>query len=88
MATKGRLLVTNYESLTMAAQFKDVTLPEPHQSDLLIEVPAGSYRCRVVQYALTAENWREGCGPEFSLELEPAVVLNPPWATIPWADDL
>src|SRR6266508_3748981 len=27
----GSLLLTNYESLTMAAQFKDVTLPEKHQ---------------------------------------------------------
>src|SRR5436853_582867 len=26
----GSLLLTNYESLTMAAQFKDVTLPEKH----------------------------------------------------------
>ena len=88
VATRGRLLLTNYESLTMAAQFSDVTLPERHQAELVFEVPPGSYRCRVVQYALTAENWTEGCGPEFSIELEPAVVLDPPWATIPWADDL
>src|SRR5215216_3964121 len=31
--TGGSLLLTNYESLTMAAQFKDVTLPEKHQED-------------------------------------------------------
>src|SRR5262245_26301358 len=37
----GSLLLTNYESLTMAAQFKDVTLPEKHQDDLLVWLADG-----------------------------------------------
>ena len=38
VATNGRLLVTNYESLTMVAQFNDVALPEQHESDLVVNV--------------------------------------------------
>jgi hypothetical protein len=48
-ATSGGLLLTNYESLTMAAQFDDVSLPEKHHEDLLIPVTSGDYRCRIVQ---------------------------------------
>src|SRR5437899_2049200 len=45
----GSLLLTNYESLTMAAEFKDVTLPEKHQEDLLLSLPDGDYTCRIIQ---------------------------------------
>lgn len=88
VASKGRLLLTNYESLTMAAQFRDVRLPEAHQADLVLEVPPGSYRCRIVQHVREAANWATGCEPEFSLEIEPAEVLEPAWGEIPWSDDL
>lgn len=46
-ASAERLLLTNYESLTMAAQLDDVSLPEDHQRDLLIPVRPGLYDCRV-----------------------------------------
>src|SRR5436305_268165 len=32
----GSVLLTNYESLTMAAQFKDIRLPEEHQANFLV----------------------------------------------------
>jgi hypothetical protein len=48
-ASAGQLLLTNYEALTMAAQFEDVSLPEAHQKDLLIPVTPGVYDCRIVQ---------------------------------------
>jgi hypothetical protein len=48
-ASTGQLLLTNYESLTMAAQFEDVSLPENHQRNLLIPITPGVYRCRIVQ---------------------------------------
>jgi len=48
-ASAGLLLLTNYESLTMAAQFDDVSLPEDHQRDLLIPVVPGIHCCRIVQ---------------------------------------
>jgi hypothetical protein len=49
-ASDEQLLITNYETLTMAAQFEDVRLPEPHQQDLLIPVLSGLYLCRVIQH--------------------------------------
>jgi hypothetical protein len=49
IASQGRLLLTNYESLTMAAQFADVTLPEAHERDQILSVPAGTYDCRIIQ---------------------------------------
>jgi hypothetical protein len=47
----GQLHLTNYESLTMAAQFPDVRLPEPHLRDLVFEVPDGEYVCEIIQLA-------------------------------------
>jgi hypothetical protein len=47
--TGGRLLVVNYETLTMAAESADVTLPEPHLADLLVTVPSGDYACEIIQ---------------------------------------
>ncbi len=49
--SNGRLLLTNYESLSMAAQFEEVQLPESHQRANLIAVDSGVYRCKVVQLA-------------------------------------
>jgi hypothetical protein len=43
VASQGRLLLTNYESLTMAAQFADVTLAEAHERDQIMSVPPGAY---------------------------------------------
>ncbi len=48
-ASRGRLLLTNYESLTMAAQFPDVTLPEAHERGQVLSVSPGLYNCRIVQ---------------------------------------
>jgi hypothetical protein len=33
----------------MAAQFSDIALPEAHQRDQVLSVPAGAYDCRVIQ---------------------------------------
>ena len=48
-ASDEHLLLTNYESLTMAAQFEDVQLPEAHQRDFLIPLASSLYQCRIVQ---------------------------------------
>ena len=81
----GAVLVTNYESLTMAAQFADVRLPERHQRDSLVELPDGEYACRVVQMfdpseAKSAEEGR----PDFVLEFTRATGVLEPWPVVPW----
>ena len=49
IASQGRLLLSNYESLTMVAQFADVTLPQAHEGDQILSVSPGTYDCRIVQ---------------------------------------
>ena len=87
VSSKGRLLVTNYESLTTAAQFDDATLPEPHQQADVVDVPPGPYRCRVVQASRRAHNWDKAQPPEFVIELEASSDLEAVWPDVPWADD-
>jgi hypothetical protein len=84
VSTRGRLCLTNYESLAMAAQFPDVTLPEPHQADLALAVAPGAYRCRIVQRSLVGGAWDAVKPPEFLVELLPDPVLEDVWRKIPW----
>jgi hypothetical protein len=86
VSSHGRLLVTNYESLTMAAQSRDVILPEAHQSDLIVRIEPGAYRCRVVQTALEPGDWAEGPAAEFFIALTPSPGggASTPWTSIPW----
>jgi hypothetical protein len=81
----GSLLLTNYESLTMAAQFKDVTLPEKHQEDLLVSLPDGDYTCRIIQ--MFDPERQESAGddsPDFVIEIQKATGKVAAWESIPW----
>jgi hypothetical protein len=81
----GSLLLTNYESLTMAAQFKDVTLPEKHQEDLLVSLPDGDYTCRIIQ--MFDPEQQESAGddsPDFVIEIQKATGKVAAWESIPW----
>jgi len=82
----GRLHLLNYESLTMAAQFPDVTLPEPHLKHLVLTVEPGDHTVEVVQLTdpddLDAE---PGPGPDFVLTLTPGATL-PPWTGPAWSE--
>lgn len=89
-ATRGRLLLTSLDSLSMAAQFPDVTLPESHEVGQLLAVPVSTYSCRIVQRYDTrqeAELPDDYIGPDFFIEIaaagnEPAPV----WTEIPWLE--
>jgi hypothetical protein len=87
VSSRGRLLLTNYESLTFVAQFAGEPLPQPHETGQVLEVPPGLYACRIVQHVLEAANWQAGCAPEFSLSLRAADSATPAWDRIPWADE-
>jgi hypothetical protein len=81
----GAVLVTNYESLTMAAQFADVRLPEQHQRDLVVEFPDGEYACRVVQMFDPSAGVSAGAGkPDFVLEFTQTAVALESWPGVPW----
>src|SRR5690349_17141020 len=47
--TAGEVYLANYDSLTMAAQFRDHTLPDDDCRPCRIEIPSGTYTVRIVQ---------------------------------------
>ena len=47
--TNGQLFLTNYEDLTMAAQFADEKIPTKHNSELSIQLDNGKYEFIVRQ---------------------------------------
>ena len=47
--TSGKLYLTNYEDLTMSAQFEDTKIPAKHNSDLIIKLENGLYNLTIRQ---------------------------------------
>lgn len=86
VCSSGQLLVTNYESLTMAAQFADVRLPEPHQMHQLVTVPVGSYAVRIVQLSESSSGGGGERAVDFLVELNSTAPMPAPWQRVPWAD--
>ena len=83
-SSKGRLLLTNYESLTMAAQFPDTSLPQRHEQDQLLRVPPALYNCRIVQLSNpeTRSPFKERLN--FLYEITNTAEPTEPWSDIPW----
>jgi hypothetical protein len=82
--TEGRLLLVNYETLTMAAQFADVSLPEQHLTELLVDVPSGDYTCEITQLDdpdMMGDD--SGGATDFILKLTPGRG-HAPWSTPVW----
>jgi hypothetical protein len=86
-ASRGRLLVTSYESLTMAAGYRDVTLPERYDMDNVIAVPAGIYTCQATLvwpgYPADDDGGDEAAS-RYVLTLLPGGIDIPPWQQAPW----
>jgi hypothetical protein len=81
----GAVLLTNYESLTMAAQFEEVRLPEKHQEDNLVPLADGGYSCRIVQmFDPEGQESADNGGADFVLEFTRPKVLPAAWSTVPW----
>ena len=47
--TDGKLYLTNYDDLTMSAQFEDTKIPAKHNSDLIIKLENGLYDLTIRQ---------------------------------------
>jgi len=90
-ASGEHLLLTNYESLDMAASHERAVLPERHQDGLRIPVASGLYSCRIVQ-RFDPEPYDPPCGdggPDFLVELTPASDADERGGgvtVIPWTD--
>jgi hypothetical protein len=86
LRVKGEsLLVTNYESLTMAAQFGDVRLPQGDEEDQLIRLPDGDYSCRIVQMFNPEADEHAGENlADFVIAISKPAELPPVWSEVPW----
>ena len=81
----GAILITNFESLTMAAQYESVMLPESHQEIMLVNVPDGDYCCRVVQmFNPEQEESARRANADFVLHFSRPETMPAVWAEIPW----
>ncbi len=89
IVTDDRLLIVNYETVSMAAQFDDIRLPEPYLAYCQFTIPCGAYHCRVSQKAdpdaPIPEN-PDGDGWDFHLQLRPAAGPSTIWSRIQWLD--
>ncbi|WP_131725363.1 hypothetical protein [Chryseobacterium sp. Leaf180] len=47
--TDEKLYLTNYDDLTMSAQFEDTKIPAKHNSDLIIKLENGLYNLTILQ---------------------------------------
>ena len=85
----GSVLLTSYDSLTMAAQYSDVSLPQSHERDQLFELPDGYYTCRVVQMfdPDTSDDSGSDDSADFVISLSPQSEPISPWSQIPWFTD-
>lgn len=85
VATENLLCLTSYDSLTMGAQFEDVSLPEQDEWNLYITVEPGVYNCRIVQLQDPGD-YSSKEDPEtadFVIELMKTEQPAAPWETIP-----
>ena len=65
-----RLYLCNYETLTLAAQFEDVKLPEVHLSDLYIELKNGKYGVKIRQMYNPENYKREELAFDFEIVIQ------------------
>ena len=82
------LHLVSYDSLTMAAQFPDEPIPQPHEQGNLIRLSEGLYTCNVAQFFPPDESQTEAVfaqsGPHFRLSFRPSLDALPPWSSVQW----
>ena len=86
--SSGVLYFANYDSLTMAAQYRDYLLPDKETSGYRLDLPQGRYRVRVVQTIDPKESWEDTLGenPAFLIEYESTDESPSPVSQIPWVE--
>ena len=83
-ASSGRLLLTNYESLTIAAQSSDVILPQEHERDQVITLAPGLHDCRILQLSDPESEAPFEEPVSFICEFTPVTSPRAAWTEIPW----
>lgn len=86
--TTGKLLLTNYDSITMAAQFEDEKLPQEHETGQVFNLPAGTYLVKVIQNFKTSEQETEKVfnqtEPHYTVSIIKKDKNIEPLKEIPW----
>ena len=68
--TDGKIYLTNYEDLSMAAQFKDEVIPSKHNADLEIQIENGNYQLLIRQlFDPNDYDWERVPNPCFEIVL-------------------
>jgi hypothetical protein len=88
-ASRGRLLLTSYDSLAMVDR---VTLPGVDEEHLLLSVPPGLYDCRIIQLSDPEcdeddDDDDDDDAVHFIYELTRATSPKAVWRQIPWMID-
>jgi hypothetical protein len=83
VVTDGRLYLTNYTDLTMAAQFEDSVVPDQANAALYVELPPGRYHCLVRQMFVPEEE-----GDRFEIILQPTEQKSAPVTDVFWNSSL
>ena len=71
--TSGKLFLTSYEDLTMAAQYDNEKIPAKHNANLSIDLDKGRYECQIRQLFDPADNNYE---PEGKVNFEIVVQFD------------
>ena len=77
----------NYDSLTMAAQFDDIQLPDKETSKYRVDIPSGLYKFRILQLVDTSQDgWWDVFEnkPAFIIEYEPVSSGSNNMHEVPW----
>lgn len=82
--SNNALYLINYESLTMAAQFSEVALPEKHMLDLKIPISNGNYNIQIIQYS--APDMDSSSNTDFIIEYDKTEILSNTWKKVAWCD--
>lgn len=67
--TNGKLHLVNYETLSMAAQFRNTKLPEKHLADLYVELENGLYLAEFGQ-TINPDEFDKRAEIDFEIRLE------------------
>lgn len=86
--TEGELLLTTYDSITMAAQFSDTALPEVHEKNQVFKIDKGIYEVTVIQnfpteLIDTEELW-DVTGPHYLLYIRESLGNKKTKGELPW----
>lgn len=87
VASRGRLLLTNYESLTMAAAYPHITLPQRHEQKQILLVSTGLHNCRILQLSNPKTNTPFKETVNFVYEITSTTQPAEVWCQIPWRAD-